>query len=364
MKNFKLIQFIKKTNLENSFLIGYYGGANFGDELLLEVFLNIFKNEKIKNIKVYYKHPLLYKKYHNNFDYDIIDAKSPIKLVQSFIFSKKIIVGGGGHWGLDFNTRIFILSLLLIFCRYILRKKIYLLGIGSYKSTSLAGRISSIFAAFAANTIFVRDKESYDNLHKWNSNIILDFDVAFLIPHIALNHYSLGINSLANRFPTKSPFIFITLRRFRNKYKITFQNIIKEIVIRNPKKSFIITTFESNTTEIEYYQEVYNSFKTISNAKVIDFNFNPIALFFYLQSNRERIISITPQFHGQIVNYLAGVTFFPLSYDNKNIELFKIMGIKKYTSIGKVSVEDIQTFINVAKPSSNFGTGRRLRCYF
>jgi len=43
---------IKKHDFNESLLIGYYGGGNFGDELLLEVLLNMFKKNGVSKLDI------------------------------------------------------------------------------------------------------------------------------------------------------------------------------------------------------------------------------------------------------------------------------------------------------------------------
>jgi len=52
-----LSYFFDETDLEHSFLVGYYGGGNYGDELLLEVILNVIEPKHYKGLSIAYQNP-------------------------------------------------------------------------------------------------------------------------------------------------------------------------------------------------------------------------------------------------------------------------------------------------------------------
>ena len=63
------------------------------------------------------------------------------------------------------------------------------------------------------------------------------------------------------------------------------------------------------------------------------------------------MIIVAPQYHVQLVAYLTGVSFMPISYDNKCVELFKILGINKYYDINEIKAEDIDDFTKLIRES-------------
>lgn len=48
-----LDELLKEHDFSDSLLLGYYGGGNFGDELLLEVLLNLFAEQKAKKCEYF-----------------------------------------------------------------------------------------------------------------------------------------------------------------------------------------------------------------------------------------------------------------------------------------------------------------------
>ena len=136
-------QILASGNLEKSVLIGYYGGGNYGDELLLEVLAARLRGEGVQNITITYQDLSLYKTYHRDFGYPLIQMGNKVAVLRTIVKNKTIIVGGGGLWGLDVNPNIFLLSLMLFASRWLLGKSVYLLGVGYYNSTNWYGRLSA-----------------------------------------------------------------------------------------------------------------------------------------------------------------------------------------------------------------------------
>ena len=149
----KLNDFLQKTNLDDSLLIGYYGGGNYGDELLLEVLCNLLASKGVQNLKITYQRPNTYQAMHRNFGSELVDIHNREAVTRAAFKSKNILIGGGGLWGVDMNFNTLLLSIFLFVSRWALRKKVYLLGVGYYNSTTWMGRLGAWFAGKAANVI-------------------------------------------------------------------------------------------------------------------------------------------------------------------------------------------------------------------
>ena len=94
-----LDKFFKETNLEKTFLIGYYGGSNFGDELLLEVLQNVLSQKGVREASFDSANPKIYETYHHNFGYTMV-VPSPMNLLRAIFKNNSIAVGGGWALGI------------------------------------------------------------------------------------------------------------------------------------------------------------------------------------------------------------------------------------------------------------------------
>ncbi|MBU4274265.1 polysaccharide pyruvyl transferase family protein [Patescibacteria group bacterium] len=341
-------------NLDNSLLIGFYGGGNLGDELILEVLMNLFKERGYKNIDFYYSNPGFYNIFHHDFGYKMIDAKKRTDLFISLLRAKNIVIGGGGLWGLDFNKSIFFLSLILFFSRFILGKKVYLVGVGYYNSATYFGRIGAFFAGMASNVILARDQESRKNFRFFQKKTLLKEDISFLLPDLNLGAYKEETDSLDKLLHLSEISVFISVRRFQKKYSNNYLQIILGVIRNNPNKSFILATFEPREIDPEGYALCFELSKNNKNVQYLEFRYNPVALYLYLKINKDKLITITPQYHGILLAYMAGCDFFPLSYDNKCRELLMVISkIKNIINIYNLTVQDLQKFIDEKDYSKN-----------
>lgn len=341
-------QFFKQKELENTMLIGYYGGGNYGDELLLEVILNLMYNKGVKSLKYYYCNDNFLQLFHSNFPYKAVNPQNKLKFLGSLFTSKNIIIGGGGIWGLDFNRNIFILSVLLFILRYFCFKNVYLIGIGYYSSTTRLGHISAYLAGKASNDIIARDKESFDRFSAINHNTFQDYDISFNIEEIDEKRYIKDVTEIAKilKIENKKKYLLILLRRFNIKHKNNYKDHIETIINTNTDKNILFGLLEPKEMDSQGYETVENIAKNHKNVTTFDYHFNPISFYFFLKANQSNIITIAPQFHAIIVSYLAQIKYFPLVYDNKTAELFKLIDQKEPFDIKDITVQDIQKFID------------------
>lgn len=335
-----------KENLEHSVLIGYYGGGNYGDELLLEVLMNLFSQRDIHSLTITYQHMERYSTYHHRFGYKRIDMADKAAVIKAILKNKNIVIGGGGLWGLDVNPNIFLLSSLLFASRFLFRKRIYLLGVGYYNSTSKLGHISAWLAGKAANRIVVRDKEALQNFKKINKHISLDTDIAWAIPNLNLKPYARDLAVLDDTLQVTEDTLFITLRRFKSHQANSYVDHIEACLKANQNKNIIVGLMEPQDVDPEGYELMSKWQQQYDNVQIIDFTYNPLALFLFFKKHRRQLAFIGPQFHVILTAHLTGVPFLPLAYDNKVLELLKTITSATPLSINDISQDNLQAFVN------------------
>jgi len=314
-----------QKDLDKSVLIGYYGGGNYGDELLMEVLSNMFAKHNLKDISISYQTPETFSKFHHGFGYSLIPLANKVRLVKTIFKKKNIIIGGGGLWGMDVNFNIFLLSVLLFFSRWILGKKVYLFGVGYYNSTTKLGHISAFLASKAANLIVSRDEEARGNFAKFNKNTHLDTDIAWYLRDLDLSAYQKDVEQLEKVLTIKPNTLFVTLRRFEKNNKNNYKNVIEQLVATETKRPLIVAIMEPASVDPQGYKMLQEWQQAHPNIQIIDFSFNPLALYLLFKQHHQDLTVISPQFHVIITAYLNGIKFFPLAYDNKVRELIKII---------------------------------------
>ena len=342
----KITEFLDKTNLDNTLLIGYYGGGNYGDELLLEVLQNLLAQKKVKQLTVAYQRPSLYGRMHHDFGNRLVQVHSRIALLTATRRSKNILIGGGGLWGVDMNSNTFFMSMYLFFCRFILRKNVYLIGVGYYSSTTRLGHIGAWFAAKAARLIIVRDAESERNFRRSNKRTYRDQDMAFYAKKITPATYKADVAALEKKLPIKDKALFVTLRRFRHGNH--FSEYVERLIKERPDLTVIVGLLELEAADSESYAVARRWQRTYPNVRLLDSAFNPLGLFFYFQRYKDKLVLVGPQFHIIITAYLAGVKFMPITYDNKVGELYRQINQSNVLPIQDMTEADLRRFVRTA----------------
>lgn len=339
-----LIELIKKTNFDDSLIFGYYGGGNFGDELLLLTLLNLFKKNNVKNIHYIYRSKTLFKLL--NIENNYTPITNNYNLLKQLLKSRNIIVGGGGHWGVDMNISVLLMSILLFISKFILRKNVYLLGVGYYNSTSALGNFSAYLSAKASKVILARDNETFNNFKKFSNNTYLDKDIVFNLNHIDLNNFDIKKIEKLN-IDKKKKYILITLRRFQKHIPNKYNELILEAIKSNKKANFILMTMEPSTVDIENYRYIQSIQEKYSNVLISDFSFNPLSFAHWLKLNNKNVTVIAPQYHMQMVAHLLGIKHMPISYDNKVTELLRDFEFKEkeIIKINDLELIDVNNFI-------------------
>lgn len=347
MKQLSLVNFLKKESLDNSLMVGFYGGGNYGDELLMEVLAGLLKKQGAKDISIAYQTPLLYEKFHHEFGFKRVDMQEKLSFIRAMISHKHVIVGGGGLWGMDCNRNVVGMSLLLLLLRKIMRKKIYLLAVGYYNSATKMGRFGAWCAAKSASLILARDEESYRNFKQLQPNTQRDTDIAWYIDYLDLDDYQTDLAQLEEQLHITGKTLFFTLRRFRGGQQSQLANLVERAVRNNPQKQIIIGLMEPRHVDPEGYRQLLSWQREFSNLQIIDCGFNPLALFLFFRKHAKNLVFIGPQFHGILSAHLNGMSYFPVAYDNKVVGLLHSIAPQlKPIPIQALTQNDLQQFID------------------
>lgn len=347
-----LTDFLHSHKLDRTLLLGFYGGGNYGDELLMEVLAGLLKQQGTQQVTIAFQHPETYKIFHHNFGYPRVDPLDKIALLKTILRKKHIIVGGGGLWGMDANLRIVVMSLLLFVSRWLLGKKVFLLGVGYYNSSTKAGRVGAWLAAKAANIIVARDAETYDNFARLNKHTHRDVDIAWYIDELDLQPYTTDVAALEHRIhinDTAGKTIFMTLRQFRDSSQQHLTDVVSEYLAHSAGKPVIVALMEPQHADPEGYQQLEAWQQTYPNIQIVDFSYNPLGLFLFFRKYHEKLIFVGPQFHAILSAYLTGVPFLPLAYDNKVHNLLQVITpeVTPFT-VQSVRTVDVRQFIDNA----------------
>lgn len=329
-------EFLSSTDLDDTLLLGYYGGGNFGDELLLEVLQMQLSSRGIKRASYLYTDPQLYSRYHDDFGYRGISRAA---LPWAMLNARSVVVGGGGLWGLDVNLNIFFLSALLFISRILFGKRIYLIGVGYYNSTNRLGRISAWFAAKASHFVIARDRETYDNFTAAGARTYLGEDIAFLIRDMDLSPYNHAAHDLERALSLRSRTTYITLRHFRA--DTGFGKLVKSTIQSHPDQKFIVSLLQPTSQYPAGNALLRDLSEKNANVNYFNADVNPLALVRFFQLNSRSLTFVTPQFHALVVAIIFGIPFAPIAYDNKVQQLLEQHGIDNITPLKQLDHPDL-----------------------
>lgn len=347
-------EFLDHHACDKSLLIGFYGGGNYGDELLMEVLAGLLKKQATQDVTIAYQHPEHYDTFHHDFGYARVDMHDKLSVVKAIFTKRTIIVGGGGLWGMDSVLNILLLSLLLFVSRWLLHKKVYLLAVGYYDSAPPVGRLSAWLAGKSANAILARDEETYQNFAAINPKTVKSNDIAWHITDLNLRPYQKDLALLEKAIRIKEKTVFISLRRFRGKHKHHLAAVVGECLRTYKDQSIIIALFEPRHIDPEGYGLLQSWQRCYKNVQILDFAFNPLALFLFFKKYREYLVFVGPQFHAILSAHLTGVPYLPLAYDNKVYNLLQAIAPQlQPVPIHTLSPEIVTSFVSTSQEEAN-----------
>jgi polysaccharide pyruvyl transferase WcaK-like protein len=338
-------EFMNETSLDNSLVIGYYGGGNFGDELLLEVLMNLIQRQQGRRVAVAYRNPAEYAQYHRDYGFNLIDSRSPKQFFAAFLRHRTIVIGGGGLWGLDVNRNILFLSILLWFGRWFLGKRVYLLGVGYYDSSSRLGHVAAWFAGKAANQILARDPETHTAFGRLSRHVRLVEDIAFSIDAAMLRPFTAEADRLAHGIRLTDDMVLVAIRRYQAKYHNHYDQVISELIQRQPERQFVLTILEPAAYFPEGARLLSDLAARSANVQILNSARNPLAVCAFFRQEASRFRFITPQFHAIVMALHCGIPFFPVSYDNKVSQLITNSTHQQVVPIRGMTVGDLEAFL-------------------
>ncbi len=339
--------FLHTHKLERSLLIGFYGGGNYGDELLMEVLAGLLRQQGITDVQIAYQHPERYQQLHHEFGYKCVNIHDRVALLRAMLRQKNIVVGGGGLWGMDVNTNVIAMSVAFLAAR-LLGKKVYLLGVGFYDSAPRRGRFAAWCAAKAANLIIARDQESYTNFRRFSRKTYKDRDMAWYIQNLDLSQYEADLERIERRLHVKpaGKTLFISLRRFRDGSQQNLERAVAACLEQNREHPVIIALMEPRHVDPQGYALLQAWQRAYPNVQITDFSFNPLGLFLFFQKYHQQLLFIGPQFHAILSAHLAGMSYLPLAYDNKVHNLLRVIAPQQAPqTVAGLRPVDIQRFI-------------------
>jgi polysaccharide pyruvyl transferase WcaK-like protein len=201
-------------------------------------------------------------------------------------------------------------------------------------------------AGKAANAIIARDVETERNFSKINRHVSLDSDIAWHIADLDLSAYTKDAATLEDRLQITKKTLFITLRRFRPEHANRYTDVVAETLAHNTDKPIVVAILEPQHVDPEGYALLEKWRTLYKNVQVIDFSFNPLALYLFFQKHHKQLTVISPQFHALITAHLTHTAFLPLVYDNKSAEMLRQIGISDQIHIRDISATETQAFIN------------------
>lgn len=334
------------VSLDDSFVLGYYGGGNYGDELLFEVLQHIFLARGYGQISFLYQKPVTYERFHKDLGFEAVDSARKSAVLRMILRHKNLVIGGGGFWGLDVNLNVVLMSMMLFIARWFMGKDVYLLGVGYYSSTTRMGHFAAWLASKSATRILARDNESYENFVRLNSHTFQTDDIAFMLPHInedvsrelAEFEALVGIG--------EDPTVIISLRRFKTNRPNPYLEAVEAWLMAHPDTHVILALMEPREVDPEGFAQLRRWQRKLRNATVVDFDYNPVVLYRFFKKYHRTLAYIGPQFHVQLVAHLGGVRLLPLVYDNKVAQLLENLGYLTRIDIMEISADDIERFMS------------------
>lgn len=270
---------------------GYYGFDNFGDDAVLKVLVENFKDKY--DLTVLSANPQKTKAEYNVNSLYSFDYVNVIKEIQS----SDVLISGGGSLLQDATSlKSLLYYILLIYFAILFNKDVIIFAQGIGPLNSAFSKFLVKYALSRCKIVTVRDNESFELLKKWNINTTLVNDPV----------YNLTVKPYNN-----SSKVGVQLRSFKGVNDEFLNNLAQFINTNFHDKEVVILSLQDKL-DLEVCQKFKELIKTksvcVKSSLSIDDVINEIADLEYLFSMR---------FHSALIGYKCGTKVLPIVYDKK-----------------------------------------------
>lgn len=311
-------------------IYGWFGENNIGDELLLKAIIKLIKKtDENSKIIVAGSNPKNIKKNHSEVDVSIYDFylsikqlikllfRNPIKFIYNMISSDILIVPGGGaisDWNLESTKRMFF----MINFFSLMKKKIYLFGMGAGPITNEKNYSYFKKVLAKASYITVRDDYSKKELEKIGlSNVYKSKDLVL----------NMNFNLENNSKDKKEKIGLILAPVCVNNEKI-FNKFVKEITKLIDK---LQNQYEVSLIPFQYSYDKILLDKIVEKTNV-NILYDSNNIWSSLDYIKEQDIIIAMRYHSIILGLLNGKKVVPIIYHPKCNEISNLFEIQQYSS--------------------------------
>src|SRR5262249_7267320 len=136
----------------------------------------------------------------------------------------------------------------------LLRKPVYLLGVGYYRSATRWGRLGARFAAWGSTLILARDAQTAANFGRHTERVRLSTDLALHVREDDLHGYATEgalIDPYFDLDGADTRVVFVGVRRFRDGLERAHWSCVRRLVEEFPDHRFVLATLEPVDVDAE-----------------------------------------------------------------------------------------------------------------
>lgn len=343
--------------MKHVFIIGHYGGDNFGDEAMLDALVyHLIKEKKFETIKIVSKSdkPSVFK--HPN----VIWIPNKVsQIAKSVLNTQYLILGGGTHFHDDYNDaryknhKWYLLRIIIVSSIYrLLNRKVLYLGVGYGPFFRKSAKVLTRISCQLANHIRVRDNLSMERLEQIGvfpgEKIKNAFDLAALHPAFGLtgnatfDNYSaaLGISVTSLNFSkgvVNDSFwhekVFPVIAQW---YQENSEEKVKVFVLRGGERESDFTLSNSLFSMLEQIDP--------ERVQLVDFTYDTES---YIEEIKTCKQFIATRYHSAVLAYLAGCELLIIPYHEKLIAFANYIQLSEKAVIIPNGNQDFSEIFNV-----------------